>query len=265
MTRRGLSPAPAASKCTIRRLSSIDRTLAAIAQPMRMRPLVPESDLPSRYQVPWRPSFVGQVLEHCSPGITILDVGGGAKPTLPREVRPPGCTYIGLDPDAVNLTKGDYDERFATSAADLCGDLVDRAHLVVSWNALEHVSAMPTALECFHAYLKPRGVLLARLSGRWSTFAIASRVLPHRLRVRLMTQLIGARADDHFQTYYDKCTWRDLNDMLDSWSAHEIVPLYRGAGYLAFSKNAQRLYLAYESVAMRHRQLATHYNLKAVR
>ena len=236
-----------------------------MAQMKPGRRLVPHSELPDRYQTPWRVGFVAEALELCRPGMTILDIGGGAAPTLPPEVRPADGTYIGLDPDKADLDHGDYDAHIVASAADLQPSLVGTVDLILSWNVLEHVPEMPAALAAFHAYLKPGGVLLSRFAGRWAVFAIGSRLMPHTLRVKLLSRLMGEPPEAHFPTHYDRCTARDFHRMLATWSAHEIIPHYRGAGYFAFSRVLQRAYLAYEFAAMRSHQLATHYSVKAVR
>jgi SAM-dependent methyltransferase len=235
------------------------------AHTARARRLVPETELPARYQEPWRPTFVAQALAHCRPEMTILDVGGGDAPTLPREVRPARSTYLGLDPDGEDLANGDYDVRILAGASELQPDLAGTVDLILSWNVLEHVPDMPSALARFHSYLKPGGVLLAHFAGRWAVFAIASRLMPHALRVRLLSRLIVASPDNHFPTHYDRCTARAFDLMLADWSEHEIVPHYRAAGYFAFSRSLQRAYLAYESVAMHNSELATHYDVRAVR
>lgn len=229
------------------------------------RQLVPETELPERYQTPWRPAFVAQAQQHCRPGITILDVGGGGSPTLHPGARPARSTYIGLDPNADDLATGDYDLRLPAGASDLQPELLGSVDLILSWNVLEHVPDLPNAVARFRSYLKPGGVLLARFAGRWAFFAVASRAMPHALRVRLLARLIGASPDDHFPTHYDHCTAQALHRMLADWSEHEIISHYRAAGYLAFSRSLQRMYLAYETVAVRYPALATHYNVRAVR
>lgn len=229
------------------------------------RHAVLESELPSRYATGWRPAFVDRALGHCRPEMTILDVGGGARPTLPREVRPASTRYIGLDPDERDLASGDYDERILGSAATVQAALVGNVDVIVSWNVLEHVPDLKAALACFHSYLRPGGVLLAHFSGRWALFAIGARLMPHPVRVRLMVRLIGATADDHFPTYYDRCSARQIRQLMDDWQQWDLEPHYRGAGYFAFSRLMTRIYLAYETVAMRYPQLATHYTVCAVR
>lgn len=256
----GLADGVAEEKETMRRPQTYERPHTG-----RAKRLVPETELPARYQTAWRPAFVAQALEHCHPEMTILDVGGGKAPTLPPEVRPARSTYIGLDPDSDDLAKGNYDVRLLAAASDAQPKLVGSVDLILSWNVLEHVPYMPSALARFHSYLKPGGALLARFAGRWAVFAIASRFMPHRLRVQLLSRLIGSSPDDHFPTHYDHCTARAFDLMLADWSEHEIVPHYRGAGYFAFSRGIQRMYLAYERAAMHNPQLATHYNVRAVR
>jgi SAM-dependent methyltransferase len=227
--------------------------------------LVPQEELPDRYQTSWRPAFVAQALQDCRPGTTVLDVGGGASPTLPSDQRPTGTTYIGLDPDRVNLARGDYDIRIVAGASELQPSLIGSVDLIVSWNVFEHIPQIPEALVCFHAYLKLGGILLSRFAGRWAAFAIGSRVMPHSLRVYLLSHLIGETPGEHFPTHYDRCTARQFSRMLAGWSDCEITPYYRGAGYFAFSRVLQQMYLAYECLAMRSPQLATHYDLRAVR
>jgi hypothetical protein len=125
------------------------------AHTRRARRLVPETDLPARYQTPWRPAFVAQALEHCRPEMTILDVGGGDAPALPTHAQPASSTYIGLDPGSSNLAKGAYDVRIIAVASEAQPRLVGGVDLLLSWNVLEHVQDMPTALARFHSYLKP--------------------------------------------------------------------------------------------------------------
>ena len=230
-----------------------------------MRRLVPETELPARYQVPWRSAFVARALDHCRPGMTIVDLGGGDSPTLPPGVRPASTTYIGLDPDAGDLGRGHYDRRIVAGASDWQPDLAGTVDLIVAWNVLEHVPDMTSAMACLHAYLKPGGVFLARCAGRWAVFAIASRMIPHGLRLQMLSRLIDEPAEDHFPTCYDGCTFRDFDRCFHEWSEHEITPLYRGGGYFAFSRPLQRAYLAYEAWVMGAPQLATHYDIRAVR
>ncbi len=231
----------------------------------RTRHLVPAPELPDRYQEPWRTAFVADALDRCWPGMTILDVGGGAMPTLPAHVRPTSTTYIGLDPSARDLERGDYDLRLIAGASDLQTGLVGTVDLILSWMVFEHIPDMTTAFTCFHAYLKPGGCLMARFAGRWAFFAVAGRLIPYSLRLTLLSRLLSQPAADHFPTHYRDCTPRRLQPLLADWSTHEVVPYYRGATYFEFSRVLQHLYLSYEALAMRSSSLATHYEVKAVR
>lgn len=228
--------------------------------------LVPETALPARYQTPWKGDFVSEALQYVSPGALVLDVGGGARATLDPVARPEGCRYIGLDPDRNGLGVGQYDERIHGSIEDSHPELVGTVDLIISMNTLEHIPNMCTAVTRLHELLKPDGVLLAQFAGRWAFFAVASRLMPHQVRTRLLASLIDGNEEDHFPTVYDQCTDRHLDQLLSSWSKHEITPYYRAAGYFAFSRPLQRAYLAYEDhVAMHTSILATHYRVRAVK
>lgn len=230
------------------------------------RQLVPESVLPARYQTPWRPGFEDEAAAKAPAGGVILDVGGGDRPTIPPGRRPPECHYVGLDPDVRSLAAGEYDERIEDGAETTASHLIGQVDLIVSFNAFEHVPNMTAAIDSFYELLRPGGTLLARFAGRWAFFAVASRMMPHRARTRLLSKLIHSDEDDHFPTQYDRCSAKQLNLMLSSWSFSSITPLYRGAGYFAFSRPLQLAYLAYEEqVAMRTPQLATHYQVHAVK
>jgi hypothetical protein len=53
---------------------------------------------------------------------------------------------------------------------------------------------------------------------------------------------------------------RELTAALGRWTAAEVLPCYRGAGYLCAFPRLQALYLAYEGWAREsHPNLATHY------
>jgi hypothetical protein len=118
-----------------------------------------------------------------------------------------------------------------------------------------------------HAVTSPGGTLLAQLSGSRAVFAIVSRALPHRVRVKAMRRLLGSPAEEKFPTRYDGCHVAALERHLQQWESFEILPFYRGAGYFGFSRPLQRLYLCYEDLIARRdrRELATHYLLVARR
>lgn len=238
--------------------------------------IVTEADspvaLPERYAEPWRDRFYASITPRLSAGMSILDVGSGRNPSLVKAERPERALYAGLDLSAEELAAagpGAYDESIVADATAVQPALAGRFDLVLSWQVLEHVKPLPQAMDNFHLYLKPGGVLVALFSGSWSAFGIANRVLPDRVGSELVGRVMRRRNSDRpvFPAHYDGCHASALRTTLADWSSVEITPLYRGASYFHFSSVLSRLYLAYENRAKRRgmENLATHYLLVATR
>jgi SAM-dependent methyltransferase len=232
-------------------------------------PLVESGRLPDRYALPMQEEFFARARPLLVPGVQILDVGAGRYPTIGPADRPAGCHYVGLDIEAEEIeAAGDdaYDE-------GVVGDITVPLHrdgefdLVISWQVLEHVSPLARAFENLHATLRPGGTMLAQLTGSNAAFALLGRLMPHALRVRIATRLLGHNEEEKFPTRYDRSSYSALHQLLSGWSEVEIVPFYRGAGYFGFWRPVQRAYLAYESEVERRRRLdlATHYLVVAQR
>lgn len=219
--------------------------------------------LPERYAVPWRRPFYEYVERVLAPGAAILDVGSGRSPAIPVELRPPGCHYVGLDISARELEGApvsSYDETLVADLQELGPELAERFDLVVSWQVLEHVDSLVVALDRMHMCLRSGGHLAALLSGRWALFAVANRLIPRRIGVRLMGATLERDPETVFPARYDRATMGGLTAALGGWTEAEVVPRYRGAGYLCAFPRLQALYLVYEGwVRKSHPNLATHY------
>jgi SAM-dependent methyltransferase len=231
----------------------------------------PATWMPARYREPWKGFVLARAATAFRPGIRVLDVGSGARPAIPREQRPEGCVYVGLDISASELERAGADAYDELIVGDICSGLastISRFDLVLSWQVLEHVASMRAALATQHAALVPGGRMVGMLSGAWSIHALAARVIPYRLSTALQARLLNHVAEDKFPTSYDGCTDRALRRMLaqGAWRSWEVVPYYRSGNYLCFLPPLQRLYVAYESWAARrpHVNLATHYIVDAV-
>ena len=234
----------------------------------RVRPRA--DNLPARYQESWRAPFERRLGTRLRPGLTILDVGSGRHPTIPPERRPAGTRYVGLDISGAELAAaepGSYDETWVSDIIAWLPELEDRFDLVISWQVLEHVKPLDTAFANLHAYLRADGTFIGQFSGAWSYFALANRLIPHRVTVWLVDRFTERDADSVFPAHFHLCRDSRLRRILASWSRSEIVPRYTGAAYLQFLPPAQWLYLKYENWAMRsgRRDLATHYIVEAVR
>ncbi|MGH2534741.1 MAG: class I SAM-dependent methyltransferase [Thermomicrobiales bacterium] len=228
------------------------------------------SRLPDRYHGNAFQPFDDFVARALRPGVRILDIGAGRRPMLGPDRRPPGCHYVGLDVSATELSlapSGSYDETWAKDVTTHIPDLDGRFDLIVSWQVLEHVKPMETAIANIHRYLAPGGRFVALLSGSFAAFAILNRLIPDRLGKLLMKRLLHRDPKTVFTAHYDRCRNGALRQMLATWHATEIVPISIGAVYFGFSPPIQKLYLAYENWAVRgeHKNLATHYIITAGR
>jgi SAM-dependent methyltransferase len=163
---------------------------------------------------------------------------------------------------------GSYDEIVARDVAAYIPALAERFDLIVSWQALEHVRDVGRALCNLRLYLRPGGKLVAQVSGRYSAFAVANRMLPHRVAVDALNRLAGRPRESVFPAHYDRCYFAALTDLLDpAWAEAEVIPRYKAADYFNFAPLVRRAYLAYEDWTLRagHRDLATHYIISARR
>lgn len=227
--------------------------------------------LPLRYGEQWQAPFLERVTALLRPQVRVLDVGSGARPAVPPDQRPESCYYVGMDISASELERAGPDAYDDIAVGDVCTAIPSWAEefdIVLSWQVLEHVSSMRAALENQRAALVPGGRMIAMLSGTWAIYALAARVIPHRISTMLQTRLLGADARDKFPAHYDRCSDRALRQQLteSGWRSWEIVPYYKAGGYLSFSRSLLRAYLIYENWAERtgRANLATHYLVEAI-
>lgn len=195
----------------------------------------------------------------------MLDVGGGRRPVLEPDERPPAAFYMGMDLELAELETapaGSYNE---IVAADVSGPslaaLESRFDLVISRDVLEHVHSVPRALANIYAYLKPGGRAVISLSGRYSAFGLLNMLLPRRVGVPLVARVMRRDPTTVFPVYYDCCYQSALTALLKHWSEVTITTRWAGATYFRFSRPLQALYVFYEEWARasaRH-NLATHY------
>jgi SAM-dependent methyltransferase len=231
--------------------------------PAQELPQVEAGLLPERYGVPMQAELARRIQPLLVPDVAVLDVGAGRYPTIAPADRPSGCRYVGLDIESEELAAaapGAYDEDVVADITKPLGRH-EEFDLIVSWQVLEHVSPLAAAFENLRASLRPGGTLLAQLTGTNAGFALLGRLMPHAVRVRIATRMLGHQEEEKFPTRYDRSSYKALDRLLSSWSEVVIVPFYRGAPYFGFWRPLQRAYLAYESAIERRRlaNLATHY------
>ena len=228
------------------------------------RALPRRDDRTKRYEVRWRDAFDDAVRPFLAANVAVLDIGSGRQPTISSEDRPAACRYVGLDISERELQLAGEDAYDGIVVGDIAThdpSLAQRFDVALSWQVLEHVKPLDRALANVHSYLRPGGVLIAQLSGKFSAFAVLNQLLPRSLGVGLMHRLLSRDARTVFPAYYHRCYATALARTLAGWSYVRILPRFRGAGYFTFSKTAQGLYLRYEDWAIRSSRdnLATHY------
>lgn len=227
-------------------------------------------NLPPRYHTQWRVPFLARVEEVLRPGLTILDVGAGAAPTLPLDARPPDTTYVGLDISSTELERapaGSYSRMLEHDVARFNPELEGQFDLVLSWQVFEHVRPLAGAVENCRRYLKAGGLLAAQMSGTFTLPSVLNSLVPRALSRALLHRLNGRPYESIFDAHYDRCWYSALELVFAEWSKVEIRPLYHGAEYFRFSQSLQRAYLAYEEQIARRNivNLATHYLVAAER
>ena len=228
--------------------------------------------LPVRYETDlWDKRFQAHVDAQLRPGIAILDIGSGRRPTIAAERRPPDVRYVGLDIDGDELTAagtGAYDDTVAVPVEERVASLEGRFDLAVSFFAFEHVRSTAAALENVRSYLKPGGTFIAQFAGAWSPFSIVNRIVPGRLAQAFLKRAHERDPESVFPARYDRCRYSALTELLDgAWSEYEVRPLFTGAGYVLFSRLLTAAYMTYEEWAYRgdHCDLAPYYLIHARR
>lgn len=224
--------------------------------------------LPARYHEEWGAEFWARINAALRPGICVLDVGAGRRPTIDPGKRPADTHYVGLDVADGELKiapPGSYDELVVADAGTLVESLVGRVDLIVAWQVFEHVEDLRGAARAFHQYLRSGGVVVACFSGRHAVYAIANRLLPNGVGRRIASRLMRRPQDTIFPAWYDRCDARGLRVAFSGWESLEIIPLWRGADYFRRLPFLRGAYLRYESWAIDRglENLATHYTICA--
>jgi SAM-dependent methyltransferase len=205
-------------------------------------------------------------------GATVVDVGGGrrcvyAKAALPGQ----RLHFVAVDVSAEELALNrDVSE---TRVADVSEGLPfedSSVDLILSRALLEHVDGVPAAARHMGRVLRPGGVALHLIPGRYSLFATAARVLPFKPLLALLHVVRpDTRGHVEFDVHYDHCHPDALDRIFrEAGFRHIDMDLtWAQPGYFEAVFPLFALHALYERVTRRLnlRRLAAYMVVRAVR
>ncbi len=205
-------------------------------------------------------------------GATVLDLGGGRRCVYAESVNPPGrLRLIAVDISAEELALNkDVSE---TQVADVAAGLpmaAGSADLILSRALLEHVEGVPASIQHMARVLKPGGIALHLVPGRYSLFGTAARVLPFGPLLRLLHRVMPwTKGQIEFEVHYDHCypTALEKEFRAAGFSGVELWITWAQPGYFEAAYPLFLLHAAYEWT-VRHlgiRRLASYTVVRAVR
>jgi SAM-dependent methyltransferase len=205
-------------------------------------------------------------------GATVLDLGGGRRCVYASAVEPPGrvrLIAVDISPEELALNE-DAAERYTADVAAGLPLPTSSVDLILSRALLEHVADVPAAVRHMARVLKPGGVALHFVPGRYSLFGMLARALPFDPLVRLVHAVMPWTRDHvGFPIYYDSCLPGSARERI-SWLrilGSQDVDYLGAAGYFeAIYPLFLLLYALYEWITrqLRLRTLAAYTVVRAV-
>jgi ubiquinone/menaquinone biosynthesis C-methylase UbiE len=164
----------------------------------------------------------------------VADLGGGRR-----------FLYAQAVPDQVEIWSIDIDQNELDLNQDvqkkICGDVSKTLpvednffDLIISRALLEHVTDNKSAFQEMSRILKPNGSMVHLIPARNSTFGIAARIFPfEKLKNLLHMSVPDAKGQVEFPIFYDKCTPKQMKDLLNELGFRKIgiEVCYYASGY----------------------------------
>lgn len=205
-------------------------------------------------------------------GATAVDVGGGRRCVYAAAVAPGrDVRLVAVDVSAEELALNtDVAEKHVADIALGLPFPDASVDLVLSRTVLEHVPDVRAAVANIARVLRPGGVALSFLPGRYSLFATAARVLPFGPALRFIHWAVpGSRGQIGFEVHYDRCHPRALERTFrEAGFRHvEVSQCWAQPGYVEWFLPLYLAHAAYEWVVrrLRVRLLASYMIVRAER
>jgi 2-polyprenyl-3-methyl-5-hydroxy-6-metoxy-1,4-benzoquinol methylase len=216
--------------------------------------------LPKEYRSDGNRSFRESILPSIlrrRPGVTVVDVGSGKSPSIPLEIKHAlNLRVIGLDVSESEMRAAppdSYDRLIVADAQSYRENL--EADIAICCALLEHVADTSAVIRTLATLLRRDGMALLFIPCRNALFARLNLLLPQSLKRRLLFHIFPqTRAKQGFPAYYDRCTPRQIVDLLttDGFAVEE-VQMYFYSGYLEFFAP---LFMFWRVTQVMHRAIA---------
>lgn len=213
-----------------------------------------------------------QLIRKLPDGSTVLDLGGGRRCAYANAVEPTGrvrLVAVDISPEELAANEDVAETCVADVAADI--PLPDAsADVILSCTLLEHVDGVAAAAQHMARILRPGGVSMHLIPGRYALFAIAARVLPFGPLLRLLHVFMPqTKGVVEFPVFYDDCWPQALerNFRKAGFSKVETRIIWRQTDYFETIYPLFLLTLGYERVIrlLHMRKYAAYTVVRAVR
>lgn len=226
-----------------RRFIAANRRLAAaIEQCLPQRRL----DISRLYDI-----TIARHLRGLPAGAVIVDAGGGRRSAV-REHQPAGTRLVAVDESASELALNrDVDETRIADISRLLPFADGEVDAVCSKHVLEHLPAISGFVAEAARVLKPGGVFIAFFPARYAPFATINRLLPDRIKRRLLYSLHPeTEGTPRFRAFYDHCYCTAIVQLLGhhGFDVEEVTASYYQSHYFGFFLPLYLLSAGYELV-----------------
>lgn len=141
------------------------------------------------------------------PGQVVADVGGGRSLDYRDHVERGAAHIVAVDVSAEELAENrDVDEKRVADVTRRLPFADDEVDLITSSSVLEHLPDVGGFLDEAARVLRPGGRMIHLFPSRYASFALLNRVLPERLKRRLLFTLYpNTEGLCGFPAHYDRC------------------------------------------------------------